>query len=217
MKAIAYVRVSTIEQSYETQIEQIKRYAEFRGVELLKLFSDKASGKSADRKGYQDLLAAIKSNTIGANAVIVCKLDRVGRNLRELLSFVDLCRENKIDFISIGNNVDTSTSEGRLFLSMMGAVGEYERELTLERTAVGRKAYIAKGGKMGRDKIKLPMDEVARLYNEKVPVTEISRRFRVSTPTIYQALRELGYQFASCVKKHSKTKPLSPSNTTCNR
>ena len=185
-----YVRVSTRSQNYDSQVDMITRFCKMKGYELLKIFADKASGKDTDRVAYQEMLEAIETNPQQATVIIITKIDRIGRNLRDLLKFVDLLETKKIDFVAIQNNIDTTIKEGRLFLYIMGALSEYEREIILERTETGRKRYIANGGKLGKPKIKLPLDEIKRLVGEGVPKTEVARRMRVSVPTIYARLSE---------------------------
>jgi DNA invertase Pin-like site-specific DNA recombinase len=183
-----YVRVSTRSQNYEGQVEQIQNFCKMKGYNLLRTFEDKATGKNTDRPGFQELLGTMEKNPQDVKVIIVTKIDRVGRSLRDLLKFVDWCSEKSLGFVAIGNNIDTTIKEGRLFLYIMGALSEYERELILERTETGRKRYLAEGGKLGKPKMKLPVDEIKRLVGEGVPKTEVARRLRVSVPTIYDRL-----------------------------
>jgi DNA invertase Pin-like site-specific DNA recombinase len=185
-----YVRVSTRSQNYDGQVELITNFCKLKEYNLLKVFADKASGKDTDRKEYQNLLLVLEKNPQNASVIIVTKIDRVGRSIRDLLTFIDGLNEKKIGFVAIQNNIDTTIKEGRLFLYIMGALSEYERELILERTEEGRKRYVAEGGKLGKPKIKLPIDEIKRLLTDGVPKTEVARRFRVSVPTIYARIKE---------------------------
>jgi DNA invertase Pin-like site-specific DNA recombinase len=184
-----YVRVSTRSQNYDNQVELIQNFCKMKGYNLIKVFADKASGKDTDRVEYQAMMETLKSNPQNTKALIVTKIDRVGRSIRDLLKFVDWCSEHKIGFVAVQNNIDTTIKEGRLFLYIMGALSEYERELILERTETGRQRYVADGGKLGKPQMKLPVDEIKRLVYEGVPKTEVARRFRVSVPTIYARLK----------------------------
>lgn len=183
-----YVRVSTRGQNYETQIEQIQNFCKMKGYDLLRVFEDKATGKNTDRPGFQELLSTMEKNPQNVSIIVVTKIDRVGRSIRDLLKFVDWCGEKSVGFVAIGNNIDTTIKEGRLFLYIMGALSEYERELILERTEAGRQRYLAEGNKLGRKKMKLPIDEIRRLFDEGVPKTEIARRLRISRHTVYDRL-----------------------------
>lgn len=185
-----YARVSTRSQNFDIQVEQIQNFCKMKGYNLLRVFDDKATGKNTDRPGFQELVQTMEKNPQGVTVIVVTKIDRIGRSIRDLLKFTDWCSERNIGFVSIGNNIDTTIKEGRLFLYIMGALSEYERELILERTEAGRQRYLAEGNKLGRIKIKLPVDEIKRLAGEGVPKTEIARRMRVSIPTIYDRLGE---------------------------
>ena len=166
----------------------ITQFCKMKEYNLAKIFADKASGKDTDREAYQEMIEVLEKNPQGVSVIIITKIDRIGRNLRDLLKFVDLLGSKDIGFVAIQNNIDTTIKEGRLFLYIMGALSEYEREIILERTDTGRKRYIANGGKLGKPKIKLPVDEIKRLVGEGVPKTEVARRLRVSVPTIYDRL-----------------------------
>lgn len=188
VNAIGYVRVSTRSQSYETQIETIKNFCKLKEFTLVNIFEDKASGKNMDRPGFIEMTDVLEKNPQNVEVVITTKIDRIGRSLRDLLKFVDWCNSKKLGFVSVQNNIDTTIKEGRLFLYIMGALSEYERELILERTETGRRAYIAKGGKLGKPKLKIPSDEIKRLKTEGVPITKIAERFNVCRSTIYERL-----------------------------
>ena len=185
-----YVRVSTRSQNYDGQVELLTQFCKMKEYTLVKIFAEKASGKDAERTEYQEMLKALVKNPQEISVVIVTKIDRVGRNIRDLLTFIDTLAAGDIGFVAIQNNIDTTIKEGRLFLYLMGALSEYERELIIERTEAGRKRYVAAGGKLGKPKIELKVSEIKRLVEEGVPKTKIAKMFRVTTPTIYARLRE---------------------------
>ena len=190
-----YVRVSTRSQNYDTQVEHITNYCKMKEFTLINIFADKASGKNVERNEYQKMISVLESNPQQVSAIVVTKIDRLGRSLRDLLKFVDWCKEHKIEFVALQNSIDTTVKEGRLFLYIMGALAEYERELIAERTEEGMTRYLANGGKVGKKKIKLPLDEIKRLVDEGVPKTEVGRRLRISKGTVYRRLYDLGYKF----------------------
>ena len=201
VNAYGYVRVSTKEQSYDSQMDAIKMYCKLKEYELVKIFDDKYSGKNTDRPGFQNMMTTLDKNPQNIEIVVVTKFDRIGRNIRDLLKFTDWCESHSIGVAAIGNNVDTKTKEGRLAFYVFGIIAEYEREMIVERTTLGKERYVAGGGKFGHPKRKLPKDEIKRLFDEGVPVTEIARRFACSTPTIYDRLVESGYEFKPVVKR----------------
>lgn len=190
IKIYGYARVSTREQKLDIQIDSIIQYCKFRTIEPVKLFSDTATGKNTDRPEYQKMIEDLKTNPLNIDAIVVHKLDRIGRSLLDLINLTKWLDEQKIGLISITNNIDTTTKEGRLFFYIMGALGEYERELIIERTQAGRERAIAEGKKMGRPEIKVPVDEIKQLMAEGFSKSAIARKFRVHRTTIYEKLKE---------------------------
>lgn len=186
-----YVRVSSRSQNYDGQVESIKAFCKVRDFELLKIFGDRQSGKDMDRVEFQKMVSTLieMKNPQGVETLVVTKLDRVGRSVSDLVGFIKTLNENKIDFVTTLESVDTTNSQGRLFFHIMSALAEYERELINERTAAGLNRYLANGGKMGKPKKELDMEEVKRLLGLKVPKTAIARKMKVSMPTLYDRLK----------------------------
>lgn len=189
MKAYGYARVSTHGQDLELQLKQIKEYAGFREIELVGIFQDKASGKNINREDFERMIKTLESNPQGVNAIIITKLDRVGRSLLNLINTAKWLESQQIGLISITNSIDTTTKEGRLFFYIMGALGEYERELIMERTQAGRNEAIKNGVKMGKPAKNISVDEIKRLMAEGVPKSEIARKLGVHRTTIYDRLK----------------------------
>lgn len=190
MKVYGYARVSTRGQDYETQEDKIKTYSRLKDFDLVKIYSDKKSGKDMDRPGFQELLTMLETNPYNVEAIVVTKLDRVGRSLRDLIKFVDWCKNKKLDFVSIDDNIDTTTKEGRLIFHIMGAIAEFERELILDRTDAGKKRFLENGGRFGPKVKPVDVDKVRRLRGEGVPISRIAKDMRVSRATIYDRLNE---------------------------
>ena len=191
-----YVRVSSRSQNYDLQVESIKAFCKMRDYELVKVFGDRQSGKNMDRVEFQKMLSTLTEmkNPQGISTLIVTKLDRVGRSVSDLVGFIKLLADNKIDFATTLESVDTTNSQGRLFFHIMSALAEYERELIHERTEAGRLKYLANGGKMGSPKKEIDMVEVRRLLELKVPKTAIARKMKVSMHTLYDRLGDIKIQ-----------------------
>jgi DNA invertase Pin-like site-specific DNA recombinase len=141
--AVGYVRVSSDIQidntSIEMQIEKIKDYCKLYNIELKKVFIDEGqSGSNIDRKGYNEMIEYISNQENDINALIVYKADRLHRKLKNLLEMIEQMEALQIAFISITENFDTSTSQGMLFLQMIGSFSEFERKIINERTKGGR-------------------------------------------------------------------------------
>jgi len=188
-----YVRVSSRSQNYDGQVESIKNFCKVRDFNLVKVFGDRQSGKDMDRVEFKKMVSTMieMGNPQGIETLIVTKLDRVGRSVSDLVGFIRILNENKIDFVTTLESVDTTNSQGRLFFHIMSALAEYERELINERTVAGLNRYLANGGKMGKPRKEIDMGEVKRLMELKVPKAAIARKMKVSMPTLYARLAEL--------------------------
>lgn len=187
---IGYVRVSTDAQSYEIQIDKIKEYAKLKDYNVVSIFTDHATGKNTDREGFQSMIEHLKTNPLGVEAIIIYKLDRMGRSLHDLIEISKWLHEHDIGLISITDNIDTTTSAGRLFFHMAGAFAEYERELILERTSAGLARKKAAGFKLGRPVKVLPMDEIKKSIAMGVPKTQIAKKYGISPQTLYTRLAQ---------------------------
>lgn len=137
---IGYARVSTEEQHLDAQLEQLKA----AGVE--KIFNEKASGVKQDRPQ----LAAMIEYCREGDTVVVCKLDRIARSTKHLLEIVEGLEKKQVAFRVLNINLDTSTPTGKLMLSMLAAIGQFEREMMLERQKEGIRLAKEKGKYAGR-------------------------------------------------------------------
>ncbi|WMJ81256.1 recombinase family protein [Clostridium sp. MB40-C1] len=149
-RAVGYVRVSSEGQIDNTsigeQMEKIKLYCQLHNIELVKIFTDEGeTGSKVDkRKGYNDMIGYIQNNNI--DAIIVNKIDRIHRSGKNLLIMVeDILEPLNIAFISITEQFDTSSPQGKLFLTMLGGFAEFERSTINARTKSGRVATAKKG------------------------------------------------------------------------
>lgn len=132
-KKAIYTRVSTSRQNVENQIQKLKQYAEVRNWEIAGIYRDKAvSGRKKSRPELNRLKNDIKKGKI--NAVLVWKLDRLGRSVKDLIHLIEFFDKHNCAFISYNNNIDTTTSEGRLLFHIIGAFAEFESNLISERT-----------------------------------------------------------------------------------
>ena len=179
---IGYARVSTQEQSLDLQIDALKK----AGCE--RIVTDEISGKTTDRQG----LAAIKEIMRCGDTIVVWRLDRLGRSLKHLLEFVAELEAKEINFKSLQETIDTTSSTGRLIFHIFGALAEFERNLIRERSKAGLTAARARGRTGGRPK-KLDVDKrklVVNLYNErKQTVKEICKLMGISRTVLYRYIR----------------------------
>jgi DNA invertase Pin-like site-specific DNA recombinase len=188
MNVYGYVRVSTRSQNYDEQVDQIKKYCNFKDHNLVFVYEDKASGKDTNRPGFQMMLAALETNSQNIDVVVAVKLDRIGRSLLDLINFSVWLKERKINLVITQSNIDTTTSEGRMFFHNMGAFAEYERERIAERTSEGRGRFVANGGKLGRKSKSVNIEQAKRMIAEGIPKAEVARRLKIDRSTLYKRL-----------------------------
>lgn len=158
-KVVGYVRVSSEGQKENTSIqEQVKRIAAYcvsQNWELTQMFCDEAKSASCtdEREAYRDMIAHVSDPSNDVQAIIVFKSDRIHRHLKNLLIMIeDELEPSGIAFISVSENFDTSSAQGRLTLQMLGSFAEFERNLINERTRYGR-ISTARSGKYAGGKL----------------------------------------------------------------
>jgi len=178
---IGYARVSTAEQRLDLQVDALTR----AGCE--RIFSDHASGGRGDRAGLADALSHLRAG----DTLVVWKLDRLGRTVRQLVDFTAELRTKEINFASLTDGIDTGTAAGRFFFHVMAAVAEMERDLVRERTLAGLSAAKARGRLGGRPS-KLTTQQVSHakllLADPAVSGAEVARTLGVARSTLYRSL-----------------------------
>lgn len=204
MKAIAYCRVSTDQQadhgvSLQAQAERVRAMAVVQGAELLEVIVDGGeSAKSMRRPGLQRILGLVEEG--GVQAVIVAKLDRLTRSVKDLCSLLDLFEKRKVSLISVAESLDTSSAAGRLVITIMGAVSQWEREAIGERTREALRHKGSKGERTGNlpygHRLAPDGRHLERNPDEQAVLEEI-RRLRAqggSLRAIAAALNRRGYR-----------------------
>jgi DNA invertase Pin-like site-specific DNA recombinase len=179
---IGYARVSTHDQTLALQQDALTQ----AGCE--RLFTDTASGAKADRPGLEEALSHIRSG----DTLVVWKLDRLGRSLPHLIETITRLQERGIGFKSLTEQIDTTTSGGKLIFHVFGALAEFEREVIRERTQAGLIAARARGRHGGHpraaalnDAKKVAMAQA--LYNDKKnSIADICKTLRISRSTLYR-------------------------------
>lgn len=175
---IGYARVSTDDQKLDLQTHALKA----AGCE--KIYEDYASGKRENRPG----LVGAMDNLREGDTLVVWKLDRLGRSLKQLITFVEDLGQRGIHFRSLTDNIDTSTTSGRFFFHIMASLAEMERELIVERTRAGLKAAREMGRTGGRRRLMTDskIEAAKRLLNSGIPAKEVAVNLGVSIPTLYR-------------------------------
>jgi len=173
-----YARVSTDGQSVEAQVRQLTKAG------CKKVFREVASGAKTDRAQLRRLLDQLDAGDV----LTVTRLDRLARSTRDLLNTLAAITANKAGFQSLGDTwADTTTSHGRLMLTVLGGLAEFERDLIRARTGEGRARAVARGQKMGRPPKLTPhqrREAIKRRDQGEESLTEIGRSYNVSAATI---------------------------------
>ena len=179
---IGYARVSTDEQTTDPQIDALRDH----GCETI--YQEHRSGKNTDRIELENCLKALREG----DTLTVWRLDRLGRNLADLVRIVNDLESRGIGFASLTESIDTTTPAGKLVFHLFASLAEFERNLIRERTMAGLKAARARGKSSGRPQ-KLTGKNLAMaktlMDDRSNDVAEIAKRFQVSRSTLYRLTR----------------------------
>jgi DNA invertase Pin-like site-specific DNA recombinase len=182
---IGYARVSTHEQTLNLQQDALTKAG------CTKIFTDTASGAKTERIGLEEALNYVRKGDI----LVVWRLDRLGRSLPHLITTMTDLEERGIGFKSLTENIDTTTSGGKLIFHIFGALAEFERNLISERTTAGLTAARARGRIGGRPKALTPEQRriAQALYDDpKNSIKDICRTFKISKVTLYRNIDTTG-------------------------
>ena len=178
---IGYARVSTLEQD-----EGLQRDA-LTAAGCQRVFVDKASGKLEHRPALDAMIEQLRRG----DAVVVWRLDRLGRSLRNLIELVSELESRGVGFVSLTESIDTTTPGGKLIFHIFGALAEFERDLIRERTMAGLAAARARGRKGGRPTVwtTAKLATARSMYRDgQQDVATIARVLGVSRASVYRAL-----------------------------
>jgi len=190
-KTALYARVSTSgkDQDTETQLIPLREYARSKGLETLEYVDEGISGAKSSRPGLNRMLRDIKHGKV--NAVVVTKLDRLGRNLRNLLELVEGFNAQGVQFVVLDQGIDTKTATGKLLLSVLGSVAEFERALIAERVRAGMARIKAEGKVWHHRKVNSEWDALKPLVLVgQISQSEAARRLSVHPSTVSRLVRQ---------------------------
>ena len=179
---IGYARVSTADQTLNLQQDALEKAG------CTKIFTDVISGGKAERKGLAEALEYVRAG----DTLVVWRLDRLGRSLKDLIEKLTVLHNRKIGFKSLTENIDTTTSGGKLIFHIFGALAEFERDLIKERTQAGLEAARTRGRRGGRPKAltqkKLSMAR-ALYADQHNTIAEICQTLNISKTSLYRYLK----------------------------
>ena len=197
---IGYVRVSTEEQNEARQVKMMQE------LEVDKIFIDKQTGKNTERPAFKEMMDFIRIGDV----VIVESYSRLARNTKDLLNIVDELDNKNVRFISLKENVDTTTPQGKLIFSIFASLAEFERAQLLQRQAEGIAIAKADGKYKGRKPIEIDNDKfsavVERWKNGEITARYAMQELNLKPNTFYRRVKEL-YQLArECQQIYKKQK-----------
>lgn len=182
-KNLAYVRVSTAEQNEARQLEALKNY------NIDKTFIEKVSAKNTDRPQFQEMLEYAREG----DTIYVTDFSRLSRSTRDLLGTLEFLLKKGVKVISLKENLDSSSPQGRLMITMIGAINQFEREILLERQREGIEIAKRKGKYRGRKRIEKPNNwdtVIADYVVRKITAKKAMELLGLKTSTFYKFLNE---------------------------
>lgn len=184
MANVAYIRVSTVEQNEDRQLENLKQY------QIDRIFSEKVSAKDTKRPQLQEMLRYVREG----DTVYINDFSRLARSTMDLLSIVEQLQSINVQLVSLKENIDTSTPTGKLMLQMIAAINEFERANLLERQREGIKCAKERGAYKGRKKIEVSEHDFSELYQlwtlHKMSKSEMAKKLNVSRTVIDRLIKE---------------------------
>src|SRR5215212_2856211 len=181
---VGYARVSTTDQTLALQHDALT------SAGCTKIYTDTASGAQTERKGLLEAIFYVRTG----DTLVVWKLDRLGRSFKDLISRITELNDRKIGFKSLTENIDTTTSGGKLIFHIFGALAEFERDIIKERTNAGLEAATARGKLGGRPKALSPekIKLARRLYADtSTSVREICKMLGISRHTLQRYVKKI--------------------------
>lgn len=179
---IGYIRVSTVEQNLDRQEVTMEKY------QVEKVFSEKISAKDTNRPELQKALEWVREG----DTLVVHDFSRLARSTKDLLEIVEFLNDKKVTLISAKENIDTSTATGKLMLTMIGAINEFERANLLERQREGIAIAKDKGKYKGRKEVKIDNFEhhYNRYMSREISKSALAKELGVSRPTLDKLINE---------------------------
>ena len=186
MKAAVYARVSTVDQEPENQLQELRRYCEARGWTAVEYVDRGVSGATDRRAALELLLRDAKRRRFD---VVVCwRLDRLGRNLKHLITLLEDLQALGVAFVSLAEGIDATTPAGKLQMHILGAIAEFERERIRERVLAGLQRARAQGVRLGRPRRRIDSEGLSEVTG--LPAREAARRLGVPRSTLQRWLAQ---------------------------
>jgi len=181
-RAAIYARVSTLDQTTENQLVELRRYVETRGWAATEYVDEGVSGAKDRRPALDSMVLDARRRRFD---VVVCwRLDRLGRNLKHLITLLEDFEALGVAFVSLAEGIDATTPAGRLQMHILGAIAEFERARIAERVRLGLARVKAQGRRLGRPKIEVTEEQLAAVAG--LSVRQAAKRLGISPSTVYR-------------------------------
>ena len=181
---VAYVRVSTVEQNEARQLEALQKY------DIEKWFTEKVSGKDANRPQLQAMLEFVREG----DTVYIHDFSRLARSTKDLLAIVEQLKDKGVTLVSNKENLDTNTPHGKLMLTMLAAINEFERENMLERQREGIAEAVKAGKYKGRKEVNVDedtfIDLMSKYKRRQLTKAQVAEQLGVSRPTLDKLIKQ---------------------------
>jgi len=183
---VAYVRVSTVDQNEARQVEALKKY------NIEKWFQEKISGKDTNRPVLKEMLEYVREG----DTIYIHDFSRLARSTKDLLDIVDLLKEKNVNLVSNKENLDTNTPTGKLMLTMIAAINEFERQNLLERQREGiqiaKDAGRYKGGQVKKIDDTVFNELYDKYKNREINKVQFAKELNISRPTLDKLIKDKG-------------------------
>lgn len=179
MRAAIYARVSTVDQQPENQLAELRRYAEARGWTIQEYVDHGVSGAKDRRPALDTLVQDARRRR--CDVVLCWRLDRLGRNLKHLITLLEELQTLGVAFVSLAEGIDATTPAGELQMHILAAIAEFERERIRERVLAGLQLARMQGRRLGRPKARVPIERVQSVAG--LTVRQAAERLGVSRST----------------------------------
>jgi len=191
MRVAIYTRVSTDGQSTERQVVELKEYAAGRKWEVQTIYTENASGTTSKRSAFQQMLKEARAKHF--DVLLVWKLDRLSRSLKDLIGTLQELNELGVQFVSLKDQIDFTTSAGRLMFHMIGAFAQFETDLIKERVVSGLNNARRKGVILGRPK-EIPDETVTEILQQRsngYSIRQISQAVGVPRSSVGRIIKSM--------------------------
>ena len=193
-RAVIYTRVSTKEQTTESQLIPLKEYAKNACLDIVEIIQDEGvSGgrRGEDRAGFQKVMMLVRQRKV--DSVLVYSVDRIGRNLGDIINIAEEITETGANLTIYKNGIDTNTVTGKQMIKMFALLAEFERDFIRARVADGIAVAKAKGKRIGRAPTILDEQSILSIRKERKRgdgILKIAKRHKIATRRVYEILEE---------------------------